>query len=157
MTMPRFNTSPNDPPEPPSTLGDAGRALWIGMTTRYSFRVADEIPVLAQWCAVGDLIDRLAAELADQDLIVRGSMGQPATNPLVASLHSARGQYAALAKQLRVPDAVDVGSGEVVARRTEDLSSHASRARRGGQTRWAKEAARRAEMAAQAEREAEGE
>ena len=98
-------------PKAPSKLGPAGRRLWSSISEKYELR-ADEQRVLEDACREADLVDKMAAELASDALMVTGSMGQPVVNPMVAEVRQHRSTLAALLRGLKLPDD-EGGSSEV--------------------------------------------
>jgi hypothetical protein len=101
----------------PAGLGPRGRRLWRALTAGFEFEPG-ELVVLAECCATADLCDRLAIQLADADLVMAGSRGQPALNPLASELRMQRDLLGRLLARLSLPDA-DAGSfaAAVLARR----------------------------------------
>src|SRR5690606_12587211 len=73
----------------PTKLGAKARRLWNETTEQWELR-PDELRVLEDACRQVDLIERIEKALADQDLIVRGSQGQPVANPLVQEVRQHR-------------------------------------------------------------------
>ena len=112
------------------TFDNAGSALWADVSGNYELR-ADERRVLEDACHERDLIVRLSAELADSDLIVRGSMGQQVINPLVSELRQHRATFASLMKQLNLPDEGESDKGGALS----------SKNRAAAQARWARRGA----------------
>lgn len=115
----------------PAGLKAAGASLWRDVTGKYELR-ADESRVLEDACRERDLIARLEKELADSNLIVKGSMGQPAINPIVSELRQHRGTFASLMKQLKLPD-----DGES----SEAGGALSAKNRAAAQARWARRGA----------------
>jgi hypothetical protein len=62
-----------------------------------------ETELLRQACQVSDLIGRLEAALAADDLIQPGSRGQPVANPLVDRLTAQRRLLESLIRSLALP------------------------------------------------------
>ena len=87
----------------PAKLSAKARRLWSSVTEKYDLR-ADELRVLEDACREVDLVERLEKALADGDLIVRGSQGQPVANPLVTEIRQHRGQLQRLLGSLKLPD-----------------------------------------------------
>ena len=112
------------------TFEVAGAALWADVTGSYELR-ADERRILEDACHERDLIARLSAELAESDLIVRGSMGQQVVNPLVSELRQHRATFASLMKQLSLPDEGESDNGGALS----------SKNRAAAQARWARRGA----------------
>jgi hypothetical protein len=144
IEIPALSTDPHVPPRVPRGLGKAGRALWVGVASRYSLRYGDELPLLEQAARVADLIEVLRTEQADSSLTTRGSMGQLVAAPLLGELRQARAQLQSLLKTLGLPDeAVQVGGGQ-----------KSPRHQRAVQTRWANHRAAVEDAGALAERRA---
>ena len=89
-------------PGPPAGLGAAGRRLWRAVQADYDL-TTPETELLRQACQVADLIARLEAELAGDDLVVPGSRGQPAINPVVDRLTAQRRLLESLIRSLALP------------------------------------------------------
>lgn len=89
-------------PGPPAGLGAAGRRLWRAVTGDYDLTVP-ETELLRQAAQVMDLIARLEAELAGDDIVVAGSRGQPAVNPLVDRLTAQRRLLESLIRSMALP------------------------------------------------------
>ena len=117
-------------PTTPKGLGTSGAAFWRDVLAKYELRI-DEQRVLEDACRERDLIARLEAELAGATLLTKGSMGQPVVNPLVSELRQHRGTFAALMRQLKLPD--------------EDSTDHggalSAKNRAAVQARWARRGA----------------
>ena len=90
-------------PPAPDDLGPRSTALWNDLHATYTFRV-DERAILFDACHNIDLIDRLAARVEADDLIARGSQGQPVIHPLVPELRQLRSSVASALKMLKLPD-----------------------------------------------------
>lgn len=88
----------------PAGLGPAGRALWSGVTSKYELRV-DELSVLEQAAGECDLIAELKTGLVGEPQLVKGSQGQMVIHPVIAELRQHRATYAALLRQLKLPEA----------------------------------------------------
>lgn len=86
----------------PQGLGAAGRRLWRLVLRDYDLTVA-ELELLGQACRTADLIARLDALLAADDLVVAGSRGQPAVNPLAGQVAVQRRVLDALLRSLALP------------------------------------------------------
>ena len=73
-------------PRTPTGLGVSGRDLWSEIAGTYDLR-PDERRLLEDACREADLIDRLESEINDPDheMVVKGSMGQPVSSPLVVA------------------------------------------------------------------------
>jgi hypothetical protein len=114
-------------PRTPSGLGDSGRELWSEIAGTYDLR-PDERRILEDACREADLIDKLEAEIADPDheMVVKGSMGQPVSSPLVAEIRQHRTTLRALFGSLKLPDEQAAGDPRAV------------QARAAAQARWAR-------------------
>jgi hypothetical protein len=98
--------------------------LWRSVAGVYQLR-PDELAVLREACRIADTVARLEAALADQPVMVAGSMGQQVTNPLFAELRMQRQALAGLLRQLRLPD-------------LEGSARGANQHREAAQARWAR-------------------
>ena len=87
----------------PVGLNTDGSTLWDDITVIYDLR-PDELRVLEAACFEADLIARMQRESVNEDLIVRGSQGQPVANPLVQELRQHRSTLRGLLGQLKLPD-----------------------------------------------------
>lgn len=127
-------TDPESPPAPPPTItGPRAAELWQAITSRYALR-QDELILLEHAARLVAICDGLADALVGQELVVKGSMGQPAPHPLIGELRAHRSQLAALLKQLGLPDELtdaDTGQsgGDVVLMTASDYARKAARAR----------------------------
>jgi hypothetical protein len=94
----------SDTPRPraPAGLGAAGRRLWASVLADYDLSVP-ELELLRQAAGVADLIARASAQLADDDLMVAGSRGQPVVNPLVWHVASQRRLLESLIRSMALP------------------------------------------------------
>lgn len=86
----------------PTGLGKAGRSLWRDVMDSYELSPVEKA-LLAQACKVVDLLDRADGELADADLTVLGSTGQPRTHPLVSATAEQRRVLDVLLRGLALP------------------------------------------------------
>lgn len=118
-------------PPSPKGLSKAGAALWGDVTKVYELR-PDEVRVLEDACRERDLIARLEEQLAQAELLVKGSMGQVVINPLVSELRQHRTTFAALIRQLKLPDE---GEG------SEQGGALSAKNRAAAQARWARRGA----------------
>lgn len=114
--------------EVPRGLGEKARRLWRETVEGFTLR-ADEYTLLEQACRELDLIEAMQKSLAENGLIVQGSMGQPVANPFVSEIRQHRAQLTSILRALKIPDS-DVGAsgnqdGEV-----------SSKARAAAQSRW---------------------
>lgn len=133
-------TPPKAPP-PPADLkrigrkDGPGRALWKQIAgsgsgpVKYVLR-PDELHILAEACREADLIAAIDEEFRNdtRGFIVRGSMGQPAANPLISELRQHRQCYANLLSKIKLPDDDGVGAE----------NPRSTNARNAAQSRWGK-------------------
>jgi P27 family predicted phage terminase small subunit len=76
------------PPKPPAGLLASSRARWRQFWESQAAQVVDpdsDLPRLVRWIQAADEYDR-AAKVVREARLVKGSMGQPSLNPLVAYL-----------------------------------------------------------------------
>jgi uncharacterized protein YejL (UPF0352 family) len=112
---------------PPKDLGPAGRRLYRDVLRAWSLRV-DEEQILHEACKILDVIERLDAEMATAPLVVRGSMGQPIVNSLIAEARAQRQALANALGRLRLPDPD--------AEKDPGAMARTVRARRAALSRW---------------------
>lgn len=113
----------------PNKLRARSRRLWDAVTGTYQLR-ADELVVLEDACREVDIVDRLERELDGADHVVKGSMGQPVANPLLAELRQHRAVVQRLLASLKLPD----GPGEQGAGSSGGERSASARA--AAEARW---------------------
>lgn len=116
--------SDSSKPEPPESLRDAGKALWLAVVGTYDLRV-DELRTLEDACGATDMLADLEAGWFDQGrpFMSKGSMGQEVEHPLIGSIDKMRKTRQAFLRQLKLPD---------------DASGSASNQQRSAaQSRWA--------------------
>jgi hypothetical protein len=89
-------------PRPPDGLGTAGRSFWRSVVAVYDLSPVEKL-MLGQAAAVADLLARADAELAQSDLTVVGSTGQPRAHPLLAASAVQRGVLDVLVRALALP------------------------------------------------------
>ena len=132
------------PPAPPSDLkkigrkDGPGRALWKSIvgtnadSVKYILR-ADELQILAEACREVDLIADIDEEFRKdlRGFVVKGSTGQPTSNPLIQELRQHRQVLANLLSKLKLPD--DVGE-----QTSRGESTRSSQARDAAAERWGK-------------------
>ncbi|WP_433597912.1 hypothetical protein ACQPXH_19165 [Nocardia sp. CA-135953] len=106
----------------PDGLGSSGMALWFGVANEFELR-SDELRVLEDGCREADLIDALAARLANEDLLITGSQGQTVINPLVAELRMHRNVLASLLQKLKLGDGGEGDSPEQRSAQMRDLAN----------------------------------
>ncbi len=109
----------------PAGLAKSGSKLWRDVTSKYELRV-DELRILEDACRLTDVLAELEVGMADQPLLVKGSMGQNVINPLLSEQRTTRSAVAKLLGQLKLPD-------DPTAATTSTPNQHRSAA----QTRWA--------------------
>lgn len=114
-----------------SDYGLTGRGADLFTTLGASFDFdAHEIPTVVELCLTASLLARLEAEMQREPLIVRGSQGQPAGNPILQELARHRTTYLRLYAALNLPELDENGE-------TIDLSNPRSiRAQKAAQARW---------------------
>jgi hypothetical protein len=76
--------------------------LWAAVLADYEL-TTPETELLRQACQVADLIARLEAQLAADDLVVPGSRGQPAVNPPVDRLTTQHRVLEPLIRSMQLP------------------------------------------------------
>lgn len=115
-------------PKPPTSLADAGKALWVDVVAKYDLRV-DELAVLESACKTVDMIATLDDEwdALGKPFLTRGSMGQDVIHPLIGERRAQQSQLAALLGKLKLPDDPAAGAS----------NQHRSAA----QSRWAQHGA----------------
>jgi hypothetical protein len=106
-------------------MGKAGLKLWHDVTGKYDLR-PDELRVLEDACRETALIDRMEAEARTAALMIAGSMGQSVVNPLFSELRQHRSAFAALMRQLKLPDEEPVVESE----------NRSAQARTAAKSRW---------------------
>lgn len=102
----------------PEGLSSEARELWAAISAGYQLR-PDELRVLEDACRTVDVIERLEEALRDAPLVVDGSKGQVAVNPLVSEIRQHRQVLRSLLGALRLPDEDDARpalSGSTAAR-----------------------------------------
>lgn len=113
--------------KPSCALDRAGASLWSDVTSKYDLRV-DELAVLEKACRASDRLAAMSSLLADEPLMVKGSMGQPVVHPLVAEIRATEALVAQLLGRLKLPDAPGESGAE---------GSRSTQARAAAQSRWA--------------------
>ncbi len=114
-------------PSTPRGLDSAGKSLWSSVTDKYDLRV-DELVVLEKACRASDRIAKMEAELEGSDFMVKGSMGQPVVNPLVAEIRAHEALVQRLLGGLKLPDDASASGAE---------QPRSTQARAAAQSRWA--------------------
>ncbi len=87
----------------PDGLQPQGTALWDEISEAYELRL-DEQRILEHACRTVDDLERLQQALANNEVIVPGSTGQPRTSPLIAEIRGHRQLLSRLVQQLDLPD-----------------------------------------------------
>jgi hypothetical protein len=87
----------------PKGLGSEARKLWADITGTYTLR-PDELRILEDACREVDWIEKLETELEGAPLQVKGSQGQPVTNPLLTTLTQKRQVLRGHLASLKLPD-----------------------------------------------------
>lgn len=92
-------------PNPPSTLQDAGKALWLEVVDVYDLR-SDELRALEDACAASDMLAEFTKAWIEmgRPYMSRGSMGQEVEHPLIGSIDKQRKARQAFLRQLKLPD-----------------------------------------------------
>lgn len=109
----------------PAKLAAKGSSLWDEIAGRYDLR-PDELRTLEDACREADLVERLEVELREAPLMVKGSMGQLVSSPLVSELRQHRATLNGLLKSMRLPE--DAAAVENVS----------SQARAAARARWSR-------------------
>ena len=113
--------------EVPDGLSVRSAALWSGTVSTFELR-ADELALLELACRTLDDAARIAAALAETDVVSVGSTGQPVAHPLLRELRDTR---LTASKLLAVLDLPEDGAGSVW-----DGLSASGRARKAALARW---------------------
>lgn len=98
-------------PKAPAGLSAKARRIWRDILADHELRT-DELRILEDACREVDLIERMEAALVKVDdagelenpLVVKGSMGQPASSPLVQEIRQHRNTLKSLFAALNLPD-----------------------------------------------------
>lgn len=105
----------------PAGLNDAGEALWVKVTGKYTLR-ADELVTLEAACRASDRVSAMEFE-RDGSVTSTGSMGQLIVHPLIPEIRAHEAQVASLLAKLKLPD--------------EQGGEQVSQQRQAAQSRWA--------------------
>lgn len=90
----------------PTKLGPKARKFWRETVGNYELS-AHEALLLEAACREIDIVERLQKELDGANLVVPGSMGQDTAHPLLMEVRMHRASFAAIVKQLALPDVED--------------------------------------------------
>ena len=107
----------------PVGLGPEAKKVWKEVISSFELR-ADEVRILEDACREIDLIERMEKALGTESLIVKGSMGQPAPNPLIPELRQHRATFKTLIQSLKLPE------------EDESPKSRSTSARAAANARW---------------------
>lgn len=118
----------------PIGLREAGRALWESLAAQVAddglVLDAREVETLRQACATADDLARIEQVLGSVDnLVVKGSQGQPVSHPMLSEARACRQQIATLLARL----ALDVPVDEVA---PAARGPRSVQARRAANARW---------------------
>ena len=115
-------------PSPPDSLENSGREFWTEILEQYELR-PDERRILRDACHEMDLIERMQAEQAENELTALGYNGQPVPAPLVGELRQHRATLTQMLAKLKLPDSA-AGTAQKKAHTSEQARA-AARARWG--------------------------
>ena len=115
----------------PSSLGDAGKALWAEHASKYALR-PDELARLEMACRARDMVARLDAAWSEMGcpMVSKGSMGQEVIHPVIGELRAQQAQVDAILARLKLPD-LDEGAAAVNQQRDAANSKWATGRGRG--------------------------
>src|SRR5690348_11218922 len=123
--------------EPPTSLGKAGKAVWVAVCSdmeqlNYALR-PDEMATLEDACLITDMIASLDAAWAEdgRPMTTKGSMGQLVIHPLIGEIRAQRMARNALWRQLKLPDEAGAGAPAVNQQRDAANSKWATGRGRG--------------------------
>jgi len=90
---------------PPKSLQDAGKALWLSITSKYVLR-SDEVSRLEQACKTADTLAMLEDAWRELGfpMVSVGSMKQEVIHPLIGEIRTQRSSLASLLVGLKLPD-----------------------------------------------------
>jgi hypothetical protein len=89
-------------PVAPPGLGEAGRAFWRSIIATYELSPG-ELELLRQACRTVDVLERVDAQLAAEDLTTVGSRGQMRCHPLLTAAVEQRRTLEALLNAMALP------------------------------------------------------
>jgi hypothetical protein len=89
-------------PRAPEGLKDGGLRLWRAVVKDYELSAA-ELETLRQCCRTVDVLARIDAVLAAEDMVAEGSMGQARAHPLLATASDHRRLLGELLRDLCLP------------------------------------------------------
>lgn len=113
----------------PTKLGPKARKFWRETVGNYDLS-AHEALLLESACREIDIVERLQKELDGADLVVPGSMGQDTAHPLLMEVRMHRASFAAIIKQLDLPDVEEEKS----------VSPRSRQAQAAANARWSRSA-----------------
>ena len=90
-------------------FGRSGRRFWDDLTETFDFtEEPHKLEILRSACRTLDVLDRIREELDEAPLQVKGSMGQPVANGLIAAELSAVARFESLVRSLKLPEDDDL-------------------------------------------------
>lgn len=87
----------------PNGLGPGGRRLWHDVLAEFDLTGA-ELELLRQACRTVDELDGLESALAESDMTVIGSRGQPVSNALLSEIRDHRAMLTRLVAAMDLPE-----------------------------------------------------
>lgn len=115
-------------PKPPTSLADAGKALWDAVVAKYDLR-ADELAILASAGRAADMVANYEAMWAEEGCppYTKGSMGQLVEHPAPKGIRAWQAAHDTALARLKLPDEAGAAS--------------ANQQRGAAQSRWAQHGA----------------
>ena len=115
-------------PKPPPGLGTAGRSLWREVCADVAEAGLELDARDRHWlgsaCTLTDRAATLEAALADAPLMVKGSMGQQVSNPLLAEWRSHAQLAAQLLARLKLDTAEESGGLQIIGANRQRAAAH---------------------------------